>query len=617
MVRLKKFIFIVKFLRVSFPYHFMSWLTMNPISLKQKIKEWLSRKISDMNNSFSCYRPPHKGLLTQFILKFLFSGIKIPALKTSLIRDEGRNIVIFVNKYKSYFEFFFYHIRYQNEGFLYPTIGFDHQIFFWQPASRFLKIIFFNLNHFFKHLSFPDPYKSGYIYEKLLNGESALLSLVEEEGFSRRFIKSKTDPLHYLIEMQKTIERPIVFFPQIMLFDKAPETTQLSFPDIIFGTKENPGRIRRLFNLLKNPGRIFIEASEPVVLTDFLNQPAIKILSSKEQAVSLRRFLLNQVNRHRQSITGPALKSPLEIKEELLTNPNVQKIITEYAEEQNLSIHHAQQQAAKYLDEIASDINPKIIRVLDVSLRWVFNHIFEGMVIDTDGLERTKRISQKGPLILVPCHKSHLDYLILSYVFFNNNMPCPHIAAGKNLSFWPLGPIFRGGGAFFLRRTFKGEILYPKIFAAYIQKMLEEGFHIEFFLEGGRSRTGKLLPPKIGILSLVIDAFIKNKSDDMFFVPIYIGYDRVLEEKAYIHEIEGGKKAPENLTNVIKARKFLNKKYGKIYLNFHEPFSLKQYLAKYDTPLIRTDQNRSQRNAFGICKKIGRRHQPGDGDYAP
>jgi glycerol-3-phosphate O-acyltransferase len=120
----------------------------------------------------------------------------------------------------------------------------------------------------------------------------------------------------------------------------------------------------------------------------------------------------------------------------------------------------------------------KIIRVLDVSLRWAFNNIFEGMVIDTAGLERVKKISQKSPLILVPCHKSHLDYLILSYVFFNNNMPCPHIAAGKNLSFWPLGPIFRGGGAFFLRRSFKGEVLYPKIFAAYIQKILEEGFHI-------------------------------------------------------------------------------------------------------------------------------------------
>jgi glycerol-3-phosphate O-acyltransferase len=201
----------------------------------------------------------------------------------------------------------------------------------------------------------------------------------------------------------------------------------------------------------------------------------------------------------------------------------------------------------------------------------------------------------------VPCHKSHLDYLILSYVFFNNNMPCPLIAAGKNLSFWPLGPIFRGGGAFFLRRSFNGEVLYPKIFAAYIKKVLDEGFHIEFFVEGGRSRTGKLLAPKVGLLSLLMDAYKQSKWKDMTFVPIYIGYDRVLEEKSYINEIEGGKKTPENLKNVIKARKFLNRKYGKIYINFHEPFSLKEYLHQFEQRAAEDEaaEPQSMYHAFG------------------
>jgi len=220
------------------------------------------------------------------------------------------------------------------------------------------------------------------------------------------------------------------------------------------------------------------------------------------------------------------------------------------------------------------------------------------MVIDYKGLDRIRRVSKKGPLILVPCHKSHLDYLIISWVFLNNKIPCPLIAAGKNLSFWPLGPIFRGGGAFFLRRTFKGEVLYTKIFAAYIKKILTEGFHIEFFIEGGRSRTGKLLTPKIGFLSLLIDAFIENNWDDMTFVPIYIGYDRVLEEKAYIHEMEGGKKSPENLKNVIKARKFLKKKYGKIYLNFHKPFSLKNYLENFNQSPAQNMLSESQQNMY-------------------
>ncbi len=572
--------------------------------MKRKIKNWFSEKLIGIHNHFACYLPPQGGLWVRWILNFLFSGIKIPSLKTTLISKPDGNIVIFVNKYKSCFEFLFYHVRYQKEKLLFPTIGFDYQFLFWQPATRFFNIVFSHFNHFIKHLSFPSPYKSGYIYNKLINGESAFLSLVEKKGFARRFVKSKTDPLHYLIEMQKTIDRSIVFYPQIMLFDKTPETTRLSLTDILFGTKENPGRLRRLYNLFKNPQRIFIEASDPVYLKEFLSQPAVRNLNPKDQAVALRRYLIHQINRHRQSITGPALKSNLEIKEELLTNPEVQQIITDYAAENNVSLQQAQQQAADYLDEISSNMSLKIIRILDVSLRWIFNHIFEGMVIDTDGLERVKQISKKGPLILAPCHKSHLDYLIISYVFFNNNMPCPHIAAGKNLSFWPLGPIFRGGGAFFLRRSFKGEVLYPKIFAAYIQKILQEGFHIEFFLEGGRSRSGKLLFPKIGFLSLLIDAYIKNKADDLYFVPIYIGYDRVLEEKSYIHEIEGGKKTPENLVNVIKARKFLKKKYGKIYLNFHEPISLKSHLSKIDKPVAELNKKETKELYTQFAYKI-------------
>ncbi len=515
------------------------------------------------------------------VLNLLFSGIRIPNSPASpLRRSQTQGITILVNKYKSFFEFFFYHLRYQREGLIYPGIGLDYRFFLFQPVSRFLGIVLSYANHFFKHLSLPNPYKSGYIQKKLSSGESALLSLMEKKGFYRRFVKSKTDPIHYLIEIQKSIDQPIIFLPQLMLFNKAPEKRELNLVDMLFGTRENPGRMRRLVNLLKNPKRILIETLDPVILTEFLNRPEIVHLSSKNQAIVLRRYLLAQINLHRQSITGPAIKPRLEIREELLTNPMVQHSIAEYSKENNLSLSLAQRQASAFLDEIAANLNLKMIRLYDITLRWVFKHIFEGMVIDHDGLNRIKRMSKKGPLILVPCHKSHLDYLILSYVFFNNNLPIPLIAAGKNLSFWPLGPIFRGGGAFFLRRTFKGEKLYPKIFAAYIHKILNDGFHVEFFIEGGRSRTGKLLSPKIGFLSMLIDAYHKNNWEDMIFVPIYIGYDRVLEEKAYIHEMGGGKKTPENLKNVIKAKKFLKKKYGKIYLNFHEPFSLKDHLTR-------------------------------------
>ncbi len=159
-------------------------------------------------------------------------------------------------------------------------------------------------------------------------------------------------------------------------------------------------------------------------------------------------------------------------------------------------------------------------------------------------------------------------------------MPVPLVAAGSNLSFWPMGPLFRSGGAFFIRRTFSGAILYSKVFAEYIHKLLEEGFNIEQFIEGGRSRTGKLLMPKLGLLSILLNAYKNGACEEMIIVPIYIGYDRVLEETSYLQELEGGQKEPETLRGVIKARKFLKKRYGKIYIEFNEPILVNELVEK-------------------------------------
>lgn len=182
-------------------------------------------------------------------------------------------------------------------------------------------------------------------------------------------------------------------------------------------------------------------------------------------------------------------------------------------------------------------------------------------------------------------------------------MPCPHIAAGKNLSFWPLGPLFRRGGAFFIRRSFRGAVLYSKVFAEYINKLLEEGFNIEMFIEGGRSRTGKLIMPKLGLLSMLLNAYKNKCCEDMIFVPIFIGYDRVLEESAYLSEIEGGQKEPENLLQVIKAGRLLKKRYGRIYIKFHEPMSLNELLSENSSKI--QDMTSREQNAF--IRNLGHR----------
>lgn len=573
--------------------------------------ERASNQASDANGKtgddrpFFCYMPQKKGVFTGLFLKAIFSRITLDPSQGKTLRNIDKSgIVIFVNKYKSKFDFLFYHTRLSHENLPYPVIGFDYRLLAWQPLRRIIKGSWFYICHLFHHRRIPDPYGTHFYRNRLETGEAALVSLIEEKGFYRRLVKSRTDPLDYLVEMQKAIPDPIYLVPQLILYDKTPQSKQLSIADILLGTKERPGRIRRLYMILKNPRNIIIEAAEPVNLPEYLSRAGIRDMSRKNQVVYLRRHLLERINRQRQSITGPVLKARDEIMEEVLTHPEMQKTILSHAVEQQKPVTEAQKEATAHLDEIASNYSPKIIRLFDISIRIMMKFIFDGMVIDYEGLDRIKQQSKKGPIILVPCHKSHLDYLILSYVFFHNNMPCPQIAAGTNLSFWPLGPVFRGGGAFFLRRTFKGDPLYPKIFSAYLYKILDEGFHVEFFIEGGRSRTGKLLAPKLGFLFLLWDAFLKSDWADMYFVPVFIGYDRVLEEKGYINELGGGKKTPENLVNIFKARKLLKKKYGKIYINFEDPLSLKEHLQQMTPDFTRLARDEQKRKCYRFGEKI-------------
>ena len=530
---------------------------------------------------YTCYLPDKPSFLSSALLGFLFSRISIDPKQTEkleTLRQEG--VIIYTTKYKSHFAFLFCHTRYRLLGLPNPNIGFAFNFYRWQPITRLMKIFLSKLIHFFRYFSFSDPFKRGYIEKELLSGKSAMMSLIGRKGFYKRFVKSKTDPLAHLIEIQKKIDKPIFMVPQLMFFSSHPDHSTLSFIDLIFGSKERPGKFRRILTLLKNPGKTFVELSEPVSIKEFVEEADINLMDTDQQALALRRRLVHQINRHRQTITGPILKSREEIKENILTCDSVQPYLETYAKENDKPLAQVRKEADDILEEVAANYSMNWIRAYDAVVTWLKNNRFDGMIIDTDGLKRLKEVSKNAPLILVPCHKSHLDYLMISYAFYRNNMPCPHIAAGKNLSFWPLGTIFRGGGAFFLRRTFRGAEFYSRIFSEYVKKILLEGFNIEFYIEGGRSRSGKMLSPKFGMLSILINAFKEGACKDLIFVPIFIGYDRVMEESSYLHEVEGGEKAAESIMQMIKARKFITKRYGKIYINFHEPISFNDYCAQ-------------------------------------
>ncbi len=571
-------------------------------SIVSKMRQWINRLLKNSHDHYFCFLPSPTGTLSALFFNRLFSGIFMGGEQTDIVKNIPDDaIVIYTTKYKSRFEFLFSHTRFRELRLPVPKLAFDSDIYIWQPLSRIFRICLAYLDELVRRRRIPDPYRNDYYQRELLTSGCAMLTLVEKKGFYRRFVKERTDPLACLIEMQNRIDRPIYLVPQLMFFGKKPLPAVPNLVDMFFGTAQHPGIVRKTVTLTRYPGKIFVELSQPMNLRQWLSRSVHSEKPLEHQALRLRRQLLLQHNRHRQSITGPVLKSSEELKESILTNDRLQTFIKKHARSRQEPIYKIRKKADGYLDEIAARYSPAMVRIMSSVVGWIVNSMFDGAVIDKAGLARVKAMSMNGPLILIPCHKSHIDYLILSYILHNNNMPCPHVAAGKNLSFWPLGPLFRGAGAFFLRRTFRGAVLYTRVFSAYIHKLLEEGFNIELFIEGGRSRTGKLLMPKLGLISILLDCCRNGACENMAFVPVYIGYDRIVEEQAYVHEVEGGKKEDENLSQILRARRFLKKRYGKIYINFHTPITIKDLLADNSLPLDRLPQ----KEVNALCRNIG------------
>jgi glycerol-3-phosphate O-acyltransferase len=539
-----------------------------------------------------------------FILRRLFGGIPIaPELETVLDELPENAVVVYVSKYKSYFEFLFYYTRYLLADLPYPKLGFDCSVRIWQPLGRLLRIAVAQTKYFLRHFSLQNPYQTGYVREEIEEGTTAFLPLGSKSDFYQRFLRSKVDPLRHLIEIQQTLERPICLVPQLLFFSKKPASIRPTLTDIFFGSPQKPGRLRRFAALFTRPGKIFIEVSDPIDLQRYLEAAENRDRSSTYLAQKLRRRLLSQINAHRKSITGPTIKAPAEIRHEILTGEELRRFMSTYAQRRQLTLAQTHREAMGYVNEIAANYSPSFINIVHRLMKRLLNTIFESVTVNLDALTAVKRISRQGPIIFMPAHKSHMDSVLLSYTLYDNHLPCPHVFAGKNLAFWPTARLFRRVGAFFVRRSFKGAVFYAKVFSAYIFQLLKEGFNIAVYIEGTRSRSGKLLQPQLGMLSILLHAFFEGACRNLIFVPVFIAYDRIPDESTYLHEISGGKKSPENFRQLIKAKSLLKNRYGSVHLNFGQPLALNDLLAEQG--LTGALLSSKQQNA--LCRDIGAR----------
>ncbi len=390
---------------------------------------------------------------------------------------------------------------------------------------------------------------------------------------------SEKDSLNFLIEAQKDTDRPIYIVPQLILYKKNPEKDRSGLLDILFGFKDKPGYIRKIVLFFRHHRRAFIDFGSPLNLKSYLEaQPEGRSL--EDMASEIRQMMIDRIDGQKRVILGPVMKSRQQLKEKVLKDPDIARAIEQIGSGNTKQLRQAKKKAGEFFDEIAADYNITYILILHKLVTWLWKKIFQGIDVDLQGLAVLREQARRGPIIYVPSHKSHIDYLIINCVLYDNHMHIPRIAAGKNLSFWPMGHVFRKAGAFFIRRSFKGEKLYSKVFTKYIKALLEEGHPLQFFIEGGRSRSGKLVLPKTGFLSILLQSYEEGACKDLVFAPASIIYDTVLEEKSYLNELTGGEKKQENFKQVVKARRFLKKKYGKVYIRFGSPISLNEYFER-------------------------------------
>ncbi|HEX9101657.1 MAG TPA: 1-acyl-sn-glycerol-3-phosphate acyltransferase, partial [Polyangia bacterium] len=379
--------------------------------------------------------------------------------------------------------------------------------------------------------------------------------------------------------------RPIIFVPLTLVWGSPAVRAARSrrgLVDLIFGEREAPGRVRAMYTFFANYKDSQVLVGEPLELPRFLAEE--DGTSDEILARRLRWQLGGRLEAEVRVVLGPPRKTVQRIQEEVLRSRRLVAEAKELERVEKVAPAALEKRARVALREIAADPKPWMFGFARPIMSWVFRKIFDGIEVDMVGLEKVRAAARKGPLVIVPSHKSHIDYLVLSYVFLENDLVPPLVAAGANLSFWPLGFFFRRGGAFFLRRTFKGDKLYGAVFRAYVRKMLRESFNIEFFIEGGRSRTGKLLPPKLGLLGMVVEAALDDDgahARKAQVVPISIGYEKVIEEKSYAKELAGGEKKKEDVKGLLKATRVLGAQYGRLNIQFDDPLPLGHTLREY------------------------------------
>jgi len=353
-------------------------------------------------------------------------------------------------------------------------------------------------------------------------------------------------------------------------------------------------RVRRLFTVLFNGRNTTVQLGEALSLRSLLEADADTALSARRIA----RVLRIQFARLRTARLGPDLSHRRTIVTAVLRTRAVRAAVSQVVAQQvrekdKRSRRAVLLEARRYANEIAANYSPVFITFMSLALRTLWNRLYDG--IEFEHVGTLQQVAEGNEIVYVPCHRSHMDYLLLSYAIYERGYAVPHIAAGLNLNLPIVGRFLRKGGAFFIRRSFRGNSIYTIVFMKYLAAMMARGHSLEYFIEGGRSRTGRLRPPMTGMLSMTVRSYLREPRRPVVFVPVYFGYERIVEGPTYIGELSGQPKEKESIVGLLRTVGRLRQRFGHVHVNFGEPIHLDALLDRHAASWrerVFDDQNR-------------------------
>lgn len=390
------------------------------------------------------------------------------------------------------------------------------------------------------------------------------------------------DKIIRLVEfLLKHPEQDVLLIPTTILWGRAPENEDSWYKALMADAWAKPTGIKQALNITLYGRENYIEFHQAISLRQLINS-AIELTPNFSPAHYVVTELNKQFNGYKEAILGPDISDRRNVINKLMTTEAIKEAILNESIHKKISINEAENLAHKYLDEIVSDFSYSTLRFAEIALTKLWTQLYDG--IEVHNFDTVRELAKDYEIVYTPCHRSHIDYLLLSYVIYNRGLMVPHIAAGINLNMPIVGQLMRGAGAYFIRRSFNGNALYTAVFKEYIYSMLNRNTPMEYFIEGGRSRTGLLLPPKKGMLAMTIQSYLRGNSKPIAFIPTYFGYEKLIEGSSYIKELGGQKKQAESLFGLLKSIQKIEKVFGVVHVNLGEPVFLEDILQKNQAP---------------------------------